>query len=316
MFGLKTNGVTGVHMANSRKQAGFRLFLLTLPFLAAIFIFSYLPLYGWIYAFFDYKAGIPFRRLNFVGFKWFTMPFSNPVLRSQFVQVMANTLGINFLYMISMVLPMLFAVFLMEIPFKAFRKLVQTITTIPNFISWVLVYSAFFSLMSTEGLLNNLLMSWGIISTPVNYLASTSHMWLKMLGYHLWKGLGWGAIIYISAITSIDQEIYEAADIDGAGRIAKIRHITIPHLVPTFFVLLILQIGNIINNGIDQYMVFSNAMTQDYIQVLDFYVYNNGLKLGNMSYATAIGMWKSLISVVLVFSANKLSQKVRGSSIF
>jgi putative aldouronate transport system permease protein len=141
-------------------------------------------------------------------------------------------------------------------------------------------------------------------------------MWLKMLGYHLWKGLGWGAIIYISAITSIDSEIYEAADIDGAGRFAKIKNITIPHLIPTFFVLFILQIGNIINNGIDQYMVFSNAMTQDAIEVLDLYVYNNGLKLGNISYATTIGMWKSVISLIMVFAANKLSKKVRGSSIF
>jgi putative aldouronate transport system permease protein len=302
--------------SNPRRRAGFRLFLLTLPFLGAIFVFSYLPLHGWIYAFFDYKPGVPLGNLTFTGLKWFTTPFNNPVLRGQFLRVMANTLGINFLYLVSMVLPMLFAVFLMEIPFKAYRKLVQTITTIPNFISWVLVYSAFFSIMATEGLINSLLMNWGIITTPVNYLTSTDHLWLKMLWYHLWKGLGWGAIIYISAITSIDQEIYEAADIDGAGRLAKIRHITIPHLVPTFFVLLILQIGNIINNGIDQYMVFSNAMTKDAIEVLDLYVYNNGLRLGNMSYATAIGMWKSVISLILVFSANKLSQKVRGSSIF
>lgn len=303
-------------LTDPRRKAGFRLFLLTLPFLGAIFVFSYLPLYGWIYAFFDYKPGLPLARLAFTGFKWFTTPFANAALRGQFVRVMANTLGINFLYLVSMVLPMLFAVFLMEIPFRSYRKLVQTITTIPNFISWVLVYSAFFSLMSTEGLINNLLLRWGIISTPVNYLVSADHLWLKMLWYHLWKGLGWGAIIYISAITSIDQEIYQAADIDGAGRFAKIRHITVPHLIPTFFVLLVLQIGNIINNGIDQYMVFSNAMTQDYIQVLDLYVYNNGLRLGNMSYATAIGMWKSLISLILVFSANKLSRRVRGSSIF
>ncbi|MGI5900114.1 MAG: ABC transporter permease subunit [Christensenellales bacterium] len=312
----KTSGVVPKNKKSPRSKDGIRLFFLTLPFLIAIFIFCYLPLYGWIYAFFDYKPGIPLAQLPFTGFKWFLMPFENAVLRMQFVRVMKNTLGINFLYLLSMVLPMLYAVFLMELPFLRYRKAVQTLTTIPNFISWVLVYSAFFALLSTEGLLNNLLLSLGIIKTPVNYLADTSHMWLKMLGYHLWKGLGWSAIIYISAITSIDQEIYEAADIDGAGRFAKIRHITIPHLIPTFFVLLILQIGNIINNGIDQYMVFSNAMTKDSIEVLDLYVYNNGLKLGNISYATAIGMWKSLISLILVFSANWLSKKVRGSSIF
>ena len=295
---------------NPRRKAGFRLFLLTTPILIGIFIFSYLPLLGWIYAFFDYKPGLSIWDCTFTGLKWFTMPFANSVLRGQFGRVMANTLGINFLYLIAMILPMFFAIFLMEIPSKRYRKAVQTLTTIPNFISWVLVYSAFYSLLSTEGLLNNLLVGMGILETPVNYLASSSHMWLKMLGYHLWKGLGWGAIVYISAITSIDSEIYEAANIDGAGRFAKIRHITIPHLIPTFFVMFILQIGNIINNGIDQYLVFSNAMNQDFIEVLDLYVYRNGLVQGNISYATAIGMWKSIISLILVFGANKLSKKI------
>ena len=289
-----------------RDKAGFRLFLLSLPFLIGILIFSYLPLTGWIYSFFDYKPGKAILACKFVGFKWFIAPFNNPVLRDQFFRVMKNTLGINLLYMATMILPMFFAMFLMEIPWKGYRKLVQTLTTIPNFISWVLAYAAFFSLLSTEGLLNNILIDIGAISTPVNFLTENGHMWLKMLGYHIWKGLGWGAIIYISAITSIDSEIYEAANIDGAGRFQKMWHIT----------MFILQIGNIINNGIDQYLVFSNAMTQDAIEVLDLYVYRYGLQQGNISYATAVGMWKSLVSVLLVMIANTLSKKIRGSSIF
>lgn len=271
---------------------------------------------GWSYSFFNYKPGKALLDCEFVGFKWFIAPFNNPVLRDQFGRVMRNTLGINLLYMATMILPMIFAMFLMEIRWKGYRKIVQTLTTIPNFISWVLVYAAFFALFSTEGLLNNILVGAGILTTPINFLTSTSHMWLKMLGYHLWKGLGWGAIVYISAITSIDSEIYEAANIDGAGRFQKMWHITTPHLIPTFFVMFVLQIGNIINNGIDQYLVFSNAMTQDYIEVLDLYVYRYGLQQGNISYATAVGMWKSLISVLLVFVANTLSKKIRGSSIF
>lgn len=312
----KTSAQKGGRKENPRKKAGFRLFLLSSPFLAGIFIFSYLPLMGWIYGFFDYKPGVALADSKFVGLKWFLMPFENAVLREQFLRVMKNTLGISFLYLFSMILPMFFAIFLMEIRNVKYRKLVQTLTTVPNFISWVLVYAAFFALLSNEGLLNNILVRAGILEEPVNYLASTGHLWMKMLGYHLWKGLGWGAIVYISAITSIDSEIYEAAEMDGAKRFAKIWHITIPHLIPTFFVMFILQIGNIINNGIDQYMVFSNAMTKDYIEVLDLYVYNNGLKLGNISYATAIGMWKSVISVILVFLANILSKKIRGTSIF
>lgn len=299
-----------------REKAGFRLFLLSLPFLFGYFVFSYLPLLGWSYSFFNYKPGKNLLDCEFVGLKWFLAPFNNPVLKEQFFRVMKNTLGINFLYMATMILPLIFAMFLMEIRWKKYRKLVQTLTTIPNFISWVLVYAAFFSLFSTEGLLNNVLLDANAIKNPVNFLMDTNHMWLKMLALHLWKGLGWGAIIYISAITSIDAEIYEAANIDGAGRFQKMWHITTPHLIPTFFVMFVLQIGNIINNGIDQYLVFSNAMTQDTIEVLDLYVYRYGLQQGNISYATAVGMWKSLVSVILVLFANHLSKKVRGSSLF
>ncbi len=299
-----------------REKAGFRLFLLTLPVLLGIFIFAYVPLLGWTYAFFDFKPGVSLADSAFIGLKWFTMPFKNAVLRGQFIRVMENTLGINLLYLLAMILPMFFAVFLSEISNVRFRKAVQTLTTIPHFISWVLVYSAFFSLLSNDGLINHLLVNWGVLEKPINYLADSSHMWLKMLGYHLWKGLGWSAIMYISAITSIDAEIYEAAEMDGAGRFSKMWRITIPHLIPTFFVLFVLQIGNIVNNGLDQYMVFSNAMTKDYIEVLDLYVYNNGLRLGNISYATSIGMWKSVVSLLLVFSANGLSKRIRGSSIF
>ena len=299
-----------------RAKAGKKLFLLTSVFLLGIFIFAYMPLIGWSYAFIDFKPGISIFDSKFVGLKWFLMPFQNAVQRTQFIRVMKNTLGINGLYLISMFMPMAFAVLLMEIRSKIYRKSIQTLTTIPNFISWVLVYSGFFALLSNEGLLNNLLLSWGMIDTPVNYLADTSFMWLKMLGYHTWKGLGWSAIIYIAAISSISQELYEAANVDGAGRFAKMWYITIPALIPTFFVLLVLQIGNIINNGMDQYLVFSNAMTQDYIEVLDLYVYNTGLKLGNISYATAIGMWKSLVSITMIFSANALSKKFRETTIF
>ncbi len=300
----------------ARERAGLRLFLLSLPFLIGILIFAYLPLSGWMYSFFNYKPGKALFDCEFVGWKWFVAPFNNPVLRGQFIRVMANTLGINLLYMATMICPMIFAMFLMEIPWKGYRKLVQTLTTIPNFISWVLVYAAFFSLLSTDGLLNRVLQDSGMLTTPINFLTQNSHMWLKMLGYHLWKGLGWGAIIYISAITSIDSEIYEAASIDGAKRFQRMWHITAPHLVPTFFVLLVLQIGNMINNGIDQFLVFSNAMTQDAIEVLDLYVYRYGLQQGNISYATAVGMWKSVVSVILVLIANTWSKKIRGSSIF
>lgn len=293
-----------------RKRDGFRLFLLTTPILIGIFIFSYVPLAGWTYAFFDYKPGIPLADSEFVGLKYFTMLFQNPVQRADMLRVLKNTLGMSFLGLLGMIFPLLFAVFLAEIRATKYRKIVQTLTTIPNFISWVLVYAAFYALFSTDGFVNSL------FGTSNNYLASSQNVWLQMWGYQLWKSLGWNAIMYISAITSIDAEMYEAAEIDGAGRFAKMFYITIPFLIPTFFVLFVLQIGNLLNNGMDQYYVFENAMNKESIEVLDLYVYNTGLKNNNIPYATAVGMLKSVISVILVFSANFASKKVRGSAIF
>lgn len=293
-----------------RTRDGFRLFLLTTPILIGIFIFSYIPLTGWIYAFFDYKPGIPLADSEFVGLKYFTMLFQNPVQRADLFRVLKNTLGMSFLGLAGMVLPLFFAVFLAEIRATKYRKVVQTLTTIPNFISWVLVYAAFYAIFSTDGFVNSLL------GTSTNFLASSEHVWLQMWAYQLWKSLGWNAIMYISAITSIDAEMYEAAEIDGAGRFAKMFYITIPFLIPTFFVLFVLQIGNLLNNGMDQYYVFENAMNKEAIEVLDLYVYNTGLRNNNIPYATAIGMMKSVISVILVFTANFASKKVRGSAIF
>lgn len=299
-----------------KARDGKRLFLLTLPFIIGVFIFAYLPLFGWAYAFVDYKPGQALSKLKFVGLKWFNIPFSNPVFRMQLLRVLKNTLGINLLYMAAMLLPLLFAMFLMEVRSVRFRKAVQTLTTIPNFISWVLVYAVFYALLSTDGLVNSIRTQLDSSLSPVNYLTQAKHPWLKMLMYHEWKSLGWSAIMYISAITSIDQEIYEAAEIDGAGRFSKMFYVTLPHLMPTFFVLLVMQIGNMLNSGMDQYMVFSNPITKDGIEVLDLYLYNNGLKQGQISYSTAIGMSKTIIGIILLSIGNGFSKLVRGESIF
>ncbi|MEM5781185.1 MAG: ABC transporter permease subunit, partial [Lawsonibacter sp.] len=158
----------------------------------------------------------------------------------------------------------------------------------------------------------------GLIQAPVAYLNSGEHIWLKMWMWNTWKGLGWGAIMYLAAIAGIDQELYEAAKVDGAGRWRQIRHITIPGLLPTFFVLLLLSISNIVNNGMEQYLVFQNAMNKSAIEVLDLYVFNISLgsrSSNTISMATAIGLLKSLVSIVLLFLANNFSKLVRGESI-
>ena len=209
---------------------------------------------------------------------------------------------------------MVFAIFLSEIKNTKFRRIVQTCTTIPNFISWVLVYAIALAIFSTDGFINTLLTSMGH-PTTTNYLLSTSHMWLKMLAWGIWKGLGWSAIIYIASITGIDQQLYEAATVDGAGRFQKMWYITIPELIPTYMVLLLMSIANILSNGMDQYLVFSNAVNKDSIEVLDLYVYNLGIGSGLIPMSTVIGMIKSVISVILLFSANGISKLVRGESI-
>lgn len=308
--------VVVIKAACGKKKAGFRLFLMSLPFLILVFMFSYLPLYGWVYSFYDFRAGMKLSDVPFVGLKHFTALVSNPVLSADIVRVMRNTLGMSFLGVLTSPLPMVFAIFLMEIKSRASQRVIQTLTTLPNFISWILVYSVAWAVFSVgDGFLNRLLLSVGLVETPINFLASTKNVWITMLGYSIWKGLGWGAIMYLAAMTSIDQELYEAATVDGAGRFQKIRHITVPGLLPTYFVLLLLTIANFINNGMEQYFIFQNPLNKASIEVLDLYVYNQGMIGRNISFATAVSMLKSVISIVLLFTANRMSKFVRGESI-
>ena len=298
-----------------RRRQGKIMFLMILPFLVLNFLFAYFPLHGWVYAFYDYRAPLRLDQCEFVGFKWFTMLFSNPTQMAQLGQVMINTFAMSLLGIATSILPLIFAIFLSEIQTKWFRKTVQTMTTLPNFISWVLVYSVAFSLFSNSGMVNNLLTNLGLVSEPIKFLDSDSHTWLSMILWSTWKSLGWNAIMYLAAITSIDPGLYEAAKIDGAGRFRLMYHITLPELLPTFFVLLMLSIANFLNNGMDQYFVFQNAFNRTHIQVLDLYVYNIGLTGGSFSLATAIGMMKSIVSVVLLTIVNVASKKIRGASI-
>lgn len=299
----------------------YRLFLMMVPFVILIFLFSYLPLWGWRYAFFDYTPGTELTADKFVGFKWFTYLFENSATRSDIFRVLQNTLAMSFLGILTSWLPMAFAIFLSEIKCNPLRRAVQTLTTIPNFISWVLVYTFAFALFSTEGFVNSFLRDCGMLGGSVDFLMGNDNIWLKMLAWNLWKTLGWSAIVYIAAISGIDQQLYEAATIDGAGRFRKILHITIPGLLPTFFVLLLLSIAGILSNGMDQYLVFKNATNKEAIEVLDLYVYNLGLGgkgtggLCQIPLSTVVSMVKSLVSVLLLFVANRASRSVRGESI-
>lgn len=309
--------VSTVKVKKNKKsdKQGFYMFLSIIPFIILCFLFSYYPLHGWIYAFYDYRSPLKLSQCEFVGIKWFLTLFANKTQVSQLLQVMENTFAMSLLGIATSILPVGFAIFLNEIKNKKYKSLVQTLTTLPNFISWVLVYSVAFSLFSYTGMFNTILQHLGLITEPLKILDSDSFTWFKMLLWNTWKGLGWGAIMYLAAISGIDQELYEAARVDGANRFQLMRHITLPALTPTYFVLLMLSIANFLNNGMDQYYVFQNSFNREHIQVLDLYVYNIGMTGNSISLATAISMLKSIVSVTLLVLVNFISKKARGSSI-
>ena len=302
--------------SNKKKRRGYREFLYIVPFLILVLVFSYYPLYGWIYSFFDYQPPLPFSWDSFVGLKWFKTLFQSKSYVKQTLEVLRNTFAMSGIALAFSWLPMFFAIFLNEIKNIRFRKFVQSVTTFPNFISWVLVYSVAFLLMSNNGMFNSVAMKLGIIEKPIDFLKSNDHMWIKMWLWLTWKNLGWAAIMYIAAISSIDGELFEAARVDGASRLKIIRHITIPSLLPTFFVLLLLNISNFLNNGMEQYFVFQNSWNREHIQVLDLYIYNlSTSKPPVYSVSTALSMLKSIVSLVLLFGANTFSKIVRKQSI-
>ncbi len=305
-----------VSKARKKINPGVKLFLMISPFLILTFVFSYFPLYGWVYSFFNYRPPLSLSQCEFVGLKWFKMIFGNVGQIKQIMSILRNTFAISGLGILTSVLPITFAIFLSEIKASKFKRFVQTFTTIPNFISWVLVYSVAFSLFSSSGMFNSFGQSIGLLDQPVKILDSDDYTWIKMCLWGIWKGLGWNAIMYLAAIAGIDQELYEAATVDGAGRFKLMWHITLPGLLPTYSVLLLLSVAGFLNNGLEQYYVFQNAFNREHIQVLDSYVFNISVEGQNMySLATALSMLKSITSVVLLFVVNRLSKLTRGETI-
>lgn len=292
-----------------KKKKNWQLFFILLPLMILVVLFHYVPLGGWVLSLFEYKPGSPLTQDQFVGLKFFKMILTKSATR----RVLTNTLIFSSLDFLTLPLPMLLAILLNEIKSNRFRKAAQVITTLPHFISWIIVYSLAFALFSSEGLLNQLLLSMGL--NTQNVLTNRHAVYWFQTLISIWKSLGWNAIIYIAAIAGIDPELYEAATVDGAGKFRCALHITLPGLMPTFIVLMLLRISNFINSGIDQYFVFQNNIIANNIEVLDLYVYTIGLKKQDYSYAIAAGIMKSFISIALLFMANFTAKKVRGESI-
>lgn len=275
--------------------------------IAWMMVFSYAPLYGLVIAFKDYKITKPIADAAWVGLKHFKDFFGD----ERFAEIMINTLGISILkLLICFPIPILFAILLNELPFERFKKLTQTITYLPHFLSWVVLGGILINWLSDTGIINTLLVKAGIIKSPIFYLGDAKYFWGVVVLSDLWKELGWSAIIYLAAIAGIDQSLYEAATVDGANRIQRIKHITLPCIKATIALLFILTVSGLLNSNFDQVLVLKNSLNETKSTVIDIYVYQMGIRANRPSYATAIGLYKSVIALMLLLSANWFTNKL------
>ncbi|NLX70363.1 MAG: sugar ABC transporter permease [Clostridiales bacterium] len=291
------------------KQADLQ--ILVIPSIIHIIIFSYIPMYGIIMAFQEFRLGDFPGLSEWVGLKHFYYLFSDP----NFATVLRNTVVISLLkLLINFPAPIIFAILMNELYNIRFRKSVQTISYLPHFISWVVAGTLLFDFFSVDnGAVNSALVGLGIVERPIHFFGEGKYFWPMAVVTDLWKGLGWNTIIYFAAITAIDPELYQVAEIDGAGRYAKMWHITFASILPTVILLLIFTVGNLLNANFDQIMILTNQMTnaklREYADVIDTYVYRVGLRGNRYSYASAAGLFKSLTNIVLLLVANKIASR-------
>ncbi|WP_058486413.1 ABC transporter permease [Defluviitalea phaphyphila] len=276
-------------------------------------IFNYIPMYGIIIAFKDYSIIKPISEAPWVGLEHFVEFFKD----ENFYMVIRNTLGISLLKLIiGFPLPIIFAILLNEIRHIGFKRTVQTISYLPHFLSWVVLGGIMINWLSETGIINELLIKFGVLDKPITFLSEPKYFWGIAVISDIWKELGWSAIIYLAAISGIDPELYEAATMDGAGRLAKIKYITIPCIQGTIAVLFILAVGNLLNTNFDQIFVLRNSLNQSMSEVIDIYVYRIGIQSARFSYATAVGLFKSVIALILLIIANFVTKKLKGNSLF
>ena len=288
-----------------------------LPATLLILMFSIVPLFGIIIAFKDYRpvsgvAGIFTSQWN--NFKNFKILFQN----YDFWPMLRNTLGINLINnLISIPVTLFFALLLNEVLSTKFKSMIQTVTYMPHFLSWVVFGGLFMTLLSTDnGFLNTILMNLGVIKEPIGFMAEPKYFWAIAAITSLLKELGWGAILYIAAIAGVDQELYESAMMDGAGRFRRMWYITIPCIKPTVMIMIIFAISGMLNNNFTQIYVFQNSLNISTSQVIDTYVYEYGLGQLQFGMAQAVTLAKSVIAIILLVGANKLSNKITDSGLF
>jgi putative aldouronate transport system permease protein len=286
---------------------------MSVPFVLWLVVFKYIPIWGWLMAFQDYKPYLGFFQQKWIGISHFRELFRSPL----FYQSMQNTLGMSILGLIfGTVSALAFAIILNELRFLSAKRITQTISYLPHFISWVVAANIVTSVMSINGPINDVLMTLKIIKEPVNVMLKSEYFWWVVVFSDMWKETGWNAIIYLAAMTGIDSQVYEAAEIDGANRIQRIWFITLPGISFTIFILLILSIGNLINIGFEKQILLSNAITAPKALVLDKYALDYGIGLFRYSFGTAIGIFKSVVSIILLLLANYLIKKSGKGKLF
>lgn len=282
------------------------LIICSLLFVIYGIIFYYVPLGGWLMAFQNYKPRTGLFGSKFVGLDKFKFLFSD----ATFLRVIRNTLAMGVLNLIAtFVMAILFAILLNEIRFVFGKKLVQTISYLPHFLSWIIVTGILHDALSNSGVVNEILRNLGLVDRSINFFANTAFFWPIVAFANVWKETGWNAIIYLAAITSIDPSLYEAAAIDGAGRWAKIKNITLPGIKPTIMILLLMNIGNVLNAGFEVQYLLGNGLIKKVSDTIDIYVLTWGISQNDYSLGTAAGIFKSVVAIILIVIANQVAKR-------
>ena len=284
--------------------------LMLIPALILVFIFSYIPLYGLIIAFEKYNPGLGFSS-PWVGFDNFTYLFSQPT----FLRTIRNTLVISIAkLLLGIIVPVTVAIFLNEMVSEKLKKFYQTLVYIPNFLSWVIMAGVIMDLLGSDGIINVVLANFGI--GTIDFLGNDSVFPITMIITDIWKGFGYGTVVYLATLTGIDPGLYESADIDGANRWQKMWHITVPMLKPIMILMLVLALGNVFNAGFDQIYNLYSPIVYEHGDIIDTYVYRLGIEQAQYAVGTAVGLFKSLVSCVLVITSYVLADKFAGYKIW
>ncbi|WP_336759789.1 ABC transporter permease [Paenibacillus sp. USHLN196] len=284
--------------------------LLLLPMIYFI-IFKYGPMYGVQIAFKDFNF---FQGIS--GSEWIGLDAFREVFQNQgFYTALRNTLVLNMLdLLVSFPAPLILAILLFELKKAWFKKLAQTLLYIPHFISWVIIGGIVLQVFGTQsGFINNILMSMGF--DPLPFLSDKNYWLFTYLGVGVWQSAGWGTILYLASLTGINRELYEAAEVDGASRLRRIWHISLPGIKTTIVTLLIINVGNMISIGFDRPFIIGNVAVREYSDVLSTFVYRVGLQSGQVTLATAVGLFQALVGLVFILGANYTSKKLTDESI-